>query len=138
MLFDSLRTKVLIARRRCGAVAITLVLVVAPAVGVHPVKQYQLDRLTAFLHPSDNPAKQGYQQHQALIAVGSGEKTGRGALATQARLDPAYAARLAEFWDKVADAPGEADAINLDRADVFWTLLAELRALRAQAPVEAA
>jgi rod shape determining protein RodA len=88
-----------------GAVAITLVLVVAPAVGVHPVKQYQLDRLTAFLHPSDNPAKQGYQQHQALIAVGSGEKTGRGALATQARLDylPEHGtdfafASIAERW----------------------------------------
>ena len=58
--------------------------------------------------------------------------------ATQARLDAGYAARLAEFWDKVADAPGEADAVNLDRADMFWTLLAELKALRAQAPVEAA
>ncbi|HWE46128.1 MAG TPA: DNA polymerase III subunit delta' [Caulobacteraceae bacterium] len=58
--------------------------------------------------------------------------------ATAPRRDPAYASRLAEFWDKVADAPGEADAVNLDRADMFWTLLAELRSLRAQAPVEAA
>jgi DNA polymerase-3 subunit delta' len=58
--------------------------------------------------------------------------------ATEPRQNPAYAARLAEFWDKVADAPGEADAINLDRADVFWSLLAELKTLRAQAPVEAA
>ena len=59
-------------------------------------------------------------------------------VATQSRVDPGYAARLAELWDKVAAAPGEADAINLDRADVFWSLLAELKALRAQAPVEAA
>jgi rod shape determining protein RodA len=69
-----------------GAVAIALVLVAAPAVGVHPVKQYQLDRLTAFLHPSDNPAHQGYQQHQSQIAIGSGEKTGRGQQATQTKL----------------------------------------------------
>jgi rod shape determining protein RodA len=46
-----------------GAVAITFTLV---------------DRLTAFLHPSDNPAKEGYQQEQSKIAIGSGEKTGRG------------------------------------------------------------
>ncbi len=69
-----------------GAVAIALVLVAAPAVGVHPIKQYQLDRLTAFLHPSENPASQGFQQHQSLVAIGSGEKTGRGQRATQAKL----------------------------------------------------
>jgi DNA polymerase-3 subunit delta' len=39
--------------------------------------------------------------------------------------------RWAALWDKLAAAPGEADAINLDRADVFWSLLAELKALRA-------
>jgi rod shape determining protein RodA len=69
-----------------GAVAITLVLVAAPAVGVHPVKQYQLDRLTAFLHPSDNPNSQSYQLTQSQTAIGSGEKTGRGRSATQAKL----------------------------------------------------
>ncbi len=40
--------------------------------------------------------------------------------------------RWADLWDKVAQAPGEADAINLDRADILWTTLAEVRALRAQ------
>ncbi len=40
--------------------------------------------------------------------------------------------RWATLWDKLAAAPGEADAINLDRADVFWTLTGELKALRAQ------
>jgi DNA polymerase-3 subunit delta' len=39
--------------------------------------------------------------------------------------------RWATLWDKLAAAPGEADAINLDRADVFWSLLAELKAVRA-------
>jgi rod shape determining protein RodA len=60
------------------AVAITLVLVVAPLGGVQVLESYQVDRLTSFLHPSANPGDEGYQQHQALIAMGSGEKTGRG------------------------------------------------------------
>jgi rod shape determining protein RodA len=70
-----------------GAVAITLVLVAAPAVGVEVIKPYQKDRLTAFLNPTDNPAKQGYQQNQSRIAIGSGEKTGRGNNATQTKLN---------------------------------------------------
>jgi rod shape determining protein RodA len=69
-----------------GAVAIALVLVAAPAVGVHVLKPYQVQRLTAFLHPSSNPQKQGYQQLESKIAIGSGGKTGRGAQATQTRL----------------------------------------------------
>jgi rod shape determining protein RodA len=68
--------------------SITLVLVVAPMGGVHLLKPYQVDRLTSFLHPSANPGDQGYQQQQALIAMGSGEKTGRGvANATQTSLN---------------------------------------------------
>ena len=70
-----------------GVVALTLVLVAAPAAGVHVLKPYQVDRLTAFLHPSDNPKKQGYQQNQSKIAIGSGQRTGRGANATQTRLN---------------------------------------------------
>jgi rod shape determining protein RodA len=70
-----------------GAVAIALTLVVAPKLGVTVLHSYQKDRLTAFLHPSDNPAKQGYQQNQSRIAIGSGEKTGRGDHATQTKLN---------------------------------------------------
>jgi rod shape determining protein RodA len=40
-------------------------------------------RLTAFLHPSANPQKEGYQQEESKIAIGSGQKTGRGPHATQ-------------------------------------------------------
>lgn len=69
------------------AVSITMVVVVAPAAGVHVLKPYQVDRLTAFLHPTDNPAKQGYQQNQSKIAIGSGQKTGRGADSPQTRLN---------------------------------------------------
>jgi rod shape determining protein RodA len=60
------------------AVAIALTLVAAPAVGVQVLKPYQVDRLTSFLHPSASPGGEGYQQQQSKIAIGSGEKTGRG------------------------------------------------------------
>jgi rod shape determining protein RodA len=70
------------------AVSITVVLVVAPMAGVDVLKPYQVDRLTSFLHPSADPGDEGYQQQQALIAMGSGEKTGRGvANATQTSLN---------------------------------------------------
>ncbi len=69
-----------------GAVSIAIVLGAAPAIGVHVIKPYQVERLTAFLHPTTNPEKQGYQQEEAKIAIGSGQKTGRGAAATQVSL----------------------------------------------------
>ena len=66
---------------------IALVLVVAPAAG-HPVLQeYQEQRLTSFLHPSAEPGGAGYQQDQSMVAIGAGQKTGRGNQATQTRLD---------------------------------------------------
>jgi rod shape determining protein RodA len=69
--------------------AATLVLVIAPAVGTPVLKGYQKDRLTAFLHKGDaDPRSQGYQLEQATIAIGSGQKTGRGPKrATQTRLE---------------------------------------------------
>ena len=70
-----------------GLVSLTIVLVAAPAVGVHVLKPYQVQRLTAFLHPSTNPQKEGYQQEESKIAIGSGQKTGRGINATQTRLN---------------------------------------------------
>jgi rod shape determining protein RodA len=63
------------------------VLVLAPAVGAPVLKGYQEQRLTSFLNPSADPSDAGYQQNQAKIAIGSGEKTGRGDRATQTRLD---------------------------------------------------
>jgi rod shape determining protein RodA len=64
-----------------------LVLVVSPALGVPLLKGYQEERLTAFLHKDDaDPKSQGYQLNQALITIGSGQKTGRGSEeATQTR-----------------------------------------------------
>jgi rod shape determining protein RodA len=68
--------------------AIVVVLVAAPAAGVHVLKPYQVDRLTAFINPSDNPRGQGYQLNQSIIGIGAGQKTGRGANgATQTKLN---------------------------------------------------
>jgi rod shape determining protein RodA len=68
------------------ALSLTFVLVAAPAAGVHVLKTYETERLTAFLHPSTDPQKEGYQQEESKIAIGSGQKTGRGQNATQIRL----------------------------------------------------
>jgi rod shape determining protein RodA len=67
--------------------SLTFVLLAAPAAGVHVLKSYETERLTAFLHPSTNPQKEGYQQEESKIAIGSGQKTGRGVDATQIRLN---------------------------------------------------
>jgi rod shape determining protein RodA len=64
-----------------AATAAVLVLGVAPAAGVHVLPPYQVERFTAFLHPTDNPEekaayKASYQQLESKIAIGSGQKTG--------------------------------------------------------------
>jgi rod shape determining protein RodA len=69
-----------------GAIAISLTLVVLPQAGVTVLKEYQVERLTSFLHPSEDPGDAGYQQNQSVIAIGSGERTGRGEQATQTTL----------------------------------------------------
>ncbi len=71
-----------------GSVAIVMTLVALPAVGVNVLKEYQVDRLTSFLQPSEVAGDEGYQQAQSVIAIGAGEKTGRGVeMATQTSLD---------------------------------------------------
>jgi len=60
------------------AISITFVLVAAPAMGVHVLKPYQVQRLTGFLNPSHDPRNQTYNILESLIAIGSGQKTGRG------------------------------------------------------------
>jgi rod shape determining protein RodA len=70
------------------AVAVAIVLAGAPALGVQVLQPYQKDRLTSFLQPSADPSDAGYQQHQSKIAIGSGQRTGRGVdNATQTGLD---------------------------------------------------
>jgi len=63
--------------------ALVFALAVGPALGVHPLSHYQEQRLFGFLNPSSDPQKATYNIHQSLIAIGSGEKTGRGVNATQ-------------------------------------------------------
>jgi rod shape determining protein RodA len=82
-----------------GAVSLALVLVAAPAAGVHLLKPYQVARLTSFLHPSSNfeeikekESRTGepdpaYQLAESKIAIGSGQKTGLGPNAPQIRLN---------------------------------------------------
>ena len=70
-----------------GAVAVAVVLAAAPAAGVEVLRPYQVDRLTSFLHPTDDPSEEGYQQNQSRIAIGAGQKTGRGDEATQTQLN---------------------------------------------------
>ena len=54
------------------------VLWAGPAVGVTFLKGYQQQRLTCFTHPSTCPAAAGYNLHQSITAVGSGQIRGRG------------------------------------------------------------
>jgi rod shape determining protein RodA len=70
-----------------AAAALALMLAAAPAVGVTVLQDYQVERLTSFLHPSDDPADAGYQQNQSRIAIGSGQQVGRGDRATQTTLN---------------------------------------------------
>lgn len=91
--------KHLTALATVGAVSIALVLAAAPAVGVHLLKPYQVQRLTAFLHPTSNlqeikaeEAKTkepdpAYQLLESKVAIGAGQKTGRGVNASQIQLN---------------------------------------------------
>ena len=61
--------------------AAVLVLAVAPAIGVNVLKTYQKERLTTFINPPRVCGQNDttcYQLNQSLIAIGSGQKTGRG------------------------------------------------------------
>ncbi|MEJ7797413.1 MAG: FtsW/RodA/SpoVE family cell cycle protein [Solirubrobacteraceae bacterium] len=88
-----------------GAVSIALVLTAAPAMGVTVLTSEQSERLTSFLNPSGVAGSAGYQQNQSRIAIGAGQKTGRGERATQGplkflpeqRTDFPFAA-IAERW----------------------------------------
>jgi len=69
-----------------GAILATTVLVALPAVGAPLLRDYQSERLTSFLNPSDDPRDSSYQTRQSQIAIGAGGKTGRGDQATQTEL----------------------------------------------------
>lgn len=54
-----------------------IMLCMLPVLWQH-MEPYQKDRLTSFLHPSQDPLGTGYNINQSIIAVGSGALTGRG------------------------------------------------------------
>jgi rod shape determining protein RodA len=70
-----------------AALAAMAALKILPAMGVHVIKSYQMDRLLVFLNPARWPKAGGYNIIQSMIAVGSGGMRGRGSLATQTTLD---------------------------------------------------
>lgn len=63
-----------------AVVALTLVLAVAPALGVHMLSKYQEERLTGFFNTTHVEAGEAsrlkYQQLQSKIAIGAGRQTG--------------------------------------------------------------
>jgi rod shape determining protein RodA len=68
-----------------GALAILWLL---PASGINVLRPYQVQRLTGFTHPTNDPRGQTYNLRQSIIAVGAGGLRGRGVVnATQTGLD---------------------------------------------------
>jgi rod shape determining protein RodA len=79
--------KQLVALAALGIACLAMVLVVAPALGMHVLSSYQTKNLEAFLHPSEKNCTPCYQTNQSIVAIGSGQKTGTGiANATQGTL----------------------------------------------------
>lgn len=74
-----------------GATALVVavsVLWVLPAAGVHVLKPYQTERLTAFANPDADPGDSTYNAKQSITAVGAGGVSGRGVSgASQTNLD---------------------------------------------------
>lgn len=57
--------------------AVTIVAILTP-LGWNVLQDYQRERLLTFLNPQSDPLGKGYNVIQSLIAVGSGQITGRG------------------------------------------------------------
>jgi len=60
-------------------VLVAMVLVVLPAAGVSVLKDYQVERLTAFVNSDRDRGDAGYQLDQSKTAIGSGGAWGKGA-----------------------------------------------------------
>jgi rod shape determining protein RodA len=76
---------VLAAVTICAALSVLWVL---PSAGVNVLRPYQVQRLTGFTHPTNDPRGQTYNLRQSIIAVGAGGLRGRGVVgATQTGLD---------------------------------------------------
>ena len=72
---------VVVSGTRLRWIAALLLITVATALVVwqlHLLKGYQIQRITAFAHPTANPSGSGYNASQALITIGSGGMFGQG------------------------------------------------------------
>jgi rod shape determining protein RodA len=74
--------------RYLGILALTAVVLIFGAFQMGLVKDYQVDRLTSFFDPQNDPLRSGYNRQQAEIAIGSGGLFGVGyGNGTQTNLD---------------------------------------------------
>ena len=88
------------------ALGLALLAVLAAGYAMSGVRNHQVQRITSYLQPDDDPLGAGYQVRQSKIAVGSGQWIGRGygqGTQSQLRFLPArhtdfVAAVLAEEW----------------------------------------
>ncbi|NCN42635.1 rod shape-determining protein RodA [bacterium] len=71
LLFVGIRPKILIGACILGIVSF-------PIFWQYGLKAYQKDRIVTFINPMRDPRGEGYNAIQSLIAVGSGELTGKG------------------------------------------------------------
>jgi rod shape determining protein RodA len=81
LFFAGINWKYLTALLALFAVAMAVVLAVAPAIGVNVLQTYQKQRLTTFVDGVGNCSNKNptcYQLQQGFIAIASGGKTGRG------------------------------------------------------------
>ncbi len=70
-----------------SAFGFAFIMLFAAAWGSGIVKPYHKERITAFLHPQEDPRGTGWQNQQSLIAIGSGHLLGKGLFqGTQSRL----------------------------------------------------
>lgn len=65
-------------RIRYYVIFLVIVAVALPTVYYFGLKPYQKERILTFLDPNRDPQDAGWQVRQSLIAVGSGEMTGKG------------------------------------------------------------
>jgi rod shape determining protein RodA len=71
-----------------AVLAATVVLWIAPAIGVDLLEPYQRARITGFTNPSEDPRGSTYNIRQSMTAVGAGQLDGRGVSgATQTNLN---------------------------------------------------
>jgi len=74
--------------RYLGILALTAAVLIFGAFQMGLVRDYQVNRLTSFLDPQNDPLRSGYNRKQAEIAIGSGGLFGVGYLqGTQTNLD---------------------------------------------------